>query len=62
MLGVYGEEGLFLACPVGQNTGLREWVELLERRSIKRVKVFWGLIGVPLFREIAMSTTAEPTT
>ena len=21
MLGVYGEEGLFLVCPVGQNTG-----------------------------------------
>ena len=35
MLEVYGEDGLLLLCPVGQNTwGSRGWVELLERRSI----------------------------
>ena len=34
MLGVYGEEGAFLLRPVGKLAGVREWVELLERRSI----------------------------
>ena len=34
MLGVYGEEGAFLLRPVGKLAGLREWVELLERRSV----------------------------
>ena len=34
MLGVYGEEGSFLLRPVRPIAGLREWVELLERRSV----------------------------